>query len=89
MPMRDAVAQVDPLVVRPAMHHRAAHGANLVFENGAIIPANDPGNATHESSPYSVELAAEAATASRTAADRAHVPGCRRSRSIGPNESSA
>ena len=45
---RDAVAQVDAFVVRPAVDHGAAHGADLVFENGALIPANDPGNATHE-----------------------------------------
>ena len=49
MPIADAVAEVDAFVVRPAVHHRAAHGADLVFENGASVPANDAGNAAHES----------------------------------------
>ena len=45
---RHAVAEVDALVVRTAVDHGAAHGADLVLEDGAPIPANDSGNATHE-----------------------------------------
>jgi hypothetical protein len=30
------------------MDHRAAHAADLMFEDGTAIPANDSGDATHK-----------------------------------------
>src|SRR6266508_2649874 len=43
----DAVPDVHALIVGTAMHHCAAHVANLVLEHGAAIPSNDSGYAAH------------------------------------------
>ena len=44
---RDAVVDVDALFVGTAVHHHAAHRADLVLDDGLIVPADDSGYAAH------------------------------------------
>src|SRR5688572_23530266 len=50
---RHAIAEIDPFVVRTAVHDRGAHAADIRLGYRGSIPAHDSGNAAHRYFPPS------------------------------------